>query len=872
AQPHPAPQPERPLTTPSGPPSGRQAVPGVITIGRNPESTFPLDLPTITWDHARIVRENGQYILEDLKSSNGTYVGSYGNRIDRAPITETDDVYFGSYRVPAKRLLATGKLTGIGEAVYNTVNFPAGKSDMVVGRDPECDVPLPSQPMVSWRHARLTRTSEGMLVEDLGSRNGTYIDGVRVSGKVLAKVGQEIGLGSFRFQLTAGGQLAKRDYHGNVTLEAEEISVMATQGARIRLLDPISFTIFPSELVALMGPAGAGKTTLLKALNGYTPPVSGTVLFNKKPLYQQYELFRQQMGYVPQDDIVHSQLTVREALYYSARLRTDLRDDEIETRILKVAHDLGIEDTVHKVIGSPERKLLSGGQRKRVNIALELMTDTPVLFLDEPTSGLSSQDALKVVQLLQKLARSGKTVVTTIHQPSLKVYRLFDDLIMLSRFKPEDKTVAPRPARLVYFGPAYPDSLRFFNPTVDPLPPDHDPDMIEAGMNEIPNETRTETWEERYKASKYFKEYVKDRHGTQPAASPRPTTSGAPAPRKQWGFRQWVSLVRRNITVKTRDVAQTAILLGQAPFFAILVCLIGTDLHPGDADAPQKLLIIHFLMVIAAVWFGCNDAARDIVGEWTIYRRERMVTLKLVPYVFSKLAVLFVLCAFQCASMLAVVYLWCHLHGSFLVNLSTLLLASMIGAGIGLAISAGSSTTESAIALLPVVLLPVIALGGGMRPIYELPWIGRQVSVIIPSRWAFEANLLEEAAAEDWKLEAPPCPPAAPVRPPTPTRPQRPGMPPAPAALPAELPRAPLVPDIAEGAVPHHVIPKNGEDESGHLAPVHPCSYTASKEAPAKAIALRHAYRDLMVYLGSMLVALIALVIGILWKRDSEPK
>src|SRR5208337_3795339 len=113
---------------------------------------------TISWDHARIVRENGQYILEDCKSSNGTYVGSYGNRIVRAPITEDDDVYFGSYRVPAKRLLATGKLTGVGEAVYNTVNFPAGKNDMVVGRDPECDVPLPSQPMVSWRHARLTRT------------------------------------------------------------------------------------------------------------------------------------------------------------------------------------------------------------------------------------------------------------------------------------------------------------------------------------------------------------------------------------------------------------------------------------------------------------------------------------------------------------------------------------------------------------------------------------------------------------------------------------------------------------------------------------------------------------------------------------------
>jgi ABC-type multidrug transport system ATPase subunit len=183
--------------------------------------------------------------------------------------------------------------------------------------------------------------------------------------------------------LLESGELARRDYYGNVTIEANNFVVHAPNGKR--LLDSVSLTVFPSELVALMGPAGAGKTTLLKAPNGYTPPSQGTVLFNGANLYRYYDRSRQPMGYVPQDDVVHPQLTVREVLYFSAKLRTELSEEEIAKRTKKVLDDLDIPDKVDTVIGSPENKTLSGGQRKRVNIALELIVDTPVLFLDEPT-------------------------------------------------------------------------------------------------------------------------------------------------------------------------------------------------------------------------------------------------------------------------------------------------------------------------------------------------------------------------------------------------------------------------------------------------------------------------------------------------------
>ncbi len=866
------------------PGSGRQ-----ITIGRDPKSVVQIDLPIVSWNHAVITEENGQFILVDNNSRNGTAIGELSHRIQKTVLKPTDQVFLGSYKISAAQLLNLEAKVEIGEAAFQTVSFH-GKS-MEAGRDPECDIPL-DFPMVSWRHARLTRTPEGILVEDLGSRNGTYLDGVRVAGKVLARPGQEIGLGSVRFQLMENGQLAQRDYNGKVTIEAKEIVVLAPNGTR--LLDPVSLTVFPYELVAMMGPAGAGKTTLLKALNGYTRPIRGTVLFRGQSLYDYYDLYRHMMGYVPQDDIVHPQLTVRQALYFSARLRTDLTDAEIDARTQKVLDDLGIPDKIDTVIGSPEKKTLSGGQRKRVNIGLELITDTPVLFLDEPTSGLSSYDAESVVDLLKELSKSGKTILTTIHQPSLKVYKQFDDLLMVSRDK------GSKPGALVYFGPAYPDSIQFFNspaagPTdTAPLQSDElNPEMLFSGMNTVPEANRTETWRQRYLASHYRKEFVENRSGKQPAAADK---TGEERPRRQFDLGQWFALVKRNIIVRLQDRAQTAILLAQAPLFAVLVVLVSYPMRPDHFDEiSQKLPIVHFLMVVAAIWFGCNNAARDIVGEWTIYKRERMVTLKLLPYVFSKFAVLLGLCIFQCGSMLAIIYLIDGLHSNFLYDFLVLLLSSMIGAGLGLSISALSKTTESAIAMLPVVLLPIIALGGGMRSIYLMPHAGQVLSAIIPSRWSYEANLLHEASAKEWAtsqypdysctIQLPQTPAGGQPTPPMASIPAGASMPPG-----ASLPSATSLPpgmsynpndlnpslhipaDAAEGSIPAYLI-----TFTDPVGTKHTCRASADEQYPhygpiAHAVSNRHRFRFSAAVLCAMLVVLLAGVIAILRKRDNDPQ
>jgi ABC-type multidrug transport system ATPase subunit len=721
--------------------SGQTEASQILNIGRGSENEIRLDYPMISRTHARIMRSGDQWIIEDLNSSNGTALNRIDNKIKRSALSPSDEIYLGSFKIAASRILREKKLV-LGEDEFERIHFQGNR--MVLGRDPASGYPL-NYPMISWQHASLERTSEGVYVEDLGSRNGTYVNGVRITGRTLVRFGQEIGLGSFRFTLLEDGELAKREYKGNVTIEVDSATINAPDGNR--LLDAVSLSIFPAELVALMGPAGAGKTTFLKAVNGYTAPAAGSVLFNGSDLYKFYDRFRQQMSYVPQDDIVHAQLTVREALYFTAKLRTDLTDPEIEQRIDAVLASLEIQDKKNSIIGSPERKVLSGGQRKRVNIAMELIAEAPVIFLDEPTSGLSSYDAENVVQVLKKLSQNGTTIVTTIHQPSLDILKKFDNLIMISRDRGGTGALA-------YFGPAYPDAIEFFNPaaageTRQQTARELSPEMLLSGLAR----KTTPEWVAAYQGSRYKQLFVSDRSGKIPSTNEHVTGSST----RGFGFGQWWTLVRRNLILKARDRAQSIILLGQAPLFGVLLSAVFGLLQYSDVLGWDKVArstgALEFLMVVAAIWFGCNNVARDIVGEWTVFQRERMVSLKLPSYLFSKLAIAAIVCLFQCFTLLGIVTLICHLQGDFLKILGILYLASLVGAAVGLCVSARASTTEAAIAMLPLILLPVIALGGGLLPIHQMPSAMQQIAKVVPSRWAFEANLVLESEKKHYSSD-----------------------------------------------------------------------------------------------------------------------
>lgn len=711
----------------------------LIRIGRAPDNDVVLDYPMISAYHAEIAISGGKAVIRDLASSNGTALGHPESKIAEAPLQENDIVYFGSYSILASRLLAARHVVA-GNQSQDVIDFPG--QAIVFGRDPTCDHVL-NFPMVSARHARLVRGSKGLIIEDLGSTNGTFLNGRQVTIPATVKPGDTIGFGTFTFILTDAGTLQIRDLRGNVTIEARSVSVNVH---RKQLIEDVSLVIQPSEFVGLMGPSGAGKTTLMNAMNGYTCPSSGGVLLNGYDLYANYGRFSTHIGYVPQDDIIHRDLTVGQALYFSCRLRLppDFTKTAIEDRIRAVLCKLGLEGTENVLIGSPEKKGISGGERKRVNLAMELLTDPLVLFLDEPTSGLSSEDALLVMKLLRNLANEGKTILLTIHQPSLEVFRLMDNLAVLA------KDASTTAGKLVFYGPAFPDAITFFSsglagPSVQNR--DLSPNEI---LRSLAKDT-AKVWAERFEASAYHKAYVRQRQ-----AAPQTPASERSRGRLRQGplfdFLQWRTLVARLIAIKIKDTWNSAIVMLQAPVIAFVIVLVWGDQVREPITTPENtgaLAATVFMMGLAALWFGCSNAVREIVGEWAVYRRERMVNLTIPAYVASKFTVLAGLCIIQCAVLLLIIRAGCALKGPWLATFVLLLLAALVGVAVSLVISAASRTTEMAIALVPVVLLPMILLGGMVQSLPKMGSTTKTLCHAVPSRWAFEGMLLLESAKRE---------------------------------------------------------------------------------------------------------------------------
>lgn len=719
---------------------GRDATPGVNDI--------VLQAPSVSKRQCELRSDGRHWQVRDLGSTNGTSINAPGAPIDRETVVGAQDVlYFGSCRFPLSRLQALERDAASAHAAGAAL--PEDKQEVVVGRDPSADLRVDS-PQVSRRHARLLRSGGGWLVEDLGSSNGTYINGQPVTQATPLGRDDVLSLGSVVVDLGAAGNLA-RAYRGDVVLQAEGVTV-SVDGDRKTLLHDVSFTVFPTEFVGLMGPSGAGKTTLMMALNGYLKPQSGRSLINGQDLYRNFDAWRGAIGYLPQDDIIHPELTVFEALYFTARLRLppDTSRAEIEARISDVLAQLEISQTRDVPIGSPERKGISGGQRKRVNLAQELITQPRLLFLDEPTSGLASEDTLNVMRLLRRLADQGRSILLTIHQPSLEAYRCMDNIVYLAD------------GQLVYYGPAWPDSITYFNPGVEPGAPDYDKLVSEPGHAMKPlaeDKRRGRDMGERaaaFRASPLHARYVSERRGADTAAMTGERATGGSRARS-FGLRQWAVLTRRYATIKLRDRVSTLILLVQAPVIAAVIALVFAGELDTAAGRNAYGAFALFLMAVSAVWFGCSNAAREIVSEQAIYRRERMVNLKIPSYVMSKFVVLGALCAIQCALLLAIVGAATGLQGSWAGHFALLWACAASGVGMGLLLSALVRSSEAAIGLVPLLLIPQVILSGLIMPLDKLSPPMRWTSSVMMTRWGFEGALQHEQAAGAYALPAVPA-------------------------------------------------------------------------------------------------------------------
>jgi ABC-type multidrug transport system ATPase subunit/pSer/pThr/pTyr-binding forkhead associated (FHA) protein len=672
----------------------------------------------------------------------------------------------------------------------------AAQQVKTIGRTPDNDIVI-SHPQVSSRHAFLHRIQGQIFVEDRGSANGTFVRGARVAPgqRVPVQSGEKIYIGPMPLQIeqsaSGAAEIIQEEYAadrwaGRPLYEIEAWSLHLEVPDRDNpaemkiLLDNVSFKALPGDMIALMGPSGAGKTTLLLALNGYLPPTNGIVRINGEDLYNIYDNLRGSIGYVPQDDLVHAELTVFEAVKYSAKFRLppDYSEDEIDARVEQTIKDLGLEGVKNLQIGRPEKKVLSGGQRKRVNIALELVTDPVILFLDEPTSGLAADDTTALITLLSDLTKqTGKTIIMTIHQPAKDEFEKFTHCLVMG--------YGGVP---MFFGPTR-DCYRFFGTWKERQRQPNDIDnprdmfeMIAARERPIYEAMRAQNADaqrghaRRLAAIEWRREfehpqnavYRKMYSGRREIGSGQ-GQRGLPATRARTSG-QLGLLLSRYFKVKTRDVSGTAIMLLQAPIIGLLLaivfggqeksvpawCLGALQRFPQGSGPPPKLVetadatAAIFFLVLAAVWFGTSNAAREIVAERAIYLRERMVNLGLVNYVLSKYLLLAMFCVLQCTCLLGIVFPALGLPGgaqAFGEMLGSLIATSLSAVALGLLLSTVVGSSEAAMALTPIALIPQVVLGGLMVPMTSLPKPIRVVMQGIPARWGFEGAIAPNRVA-----------------------------------------------------------------------------------------------------------------------------
>jgi len=621
-----------------------------------------------------------------------------------------------------------------GQAVYAF----AGNTPLTIGRAADIRVKLDGL-QISNYHAQVSKSNGAAFIEDTGSTNGVYVNGTRIKSKVQISASDTIQIGPFLLLVDPERGVAVLDTRSKTRIDAIDITKIVSNrsgGGTIKLLDDVDLTIQPNEFVGLLGPSGAGKSTLMDALNGMRPASSGLVLINRQDFYEHLDSLKQSIGYVPQDDIIHRELTVYRTLYYVARLRlsSDVTTQELDQIINEVMDVTGLSERRDVPVGQ-----LSGGQRKRVSIAVELITKPSIIYLDEPTSGLDPATEEKVMKLFRQIAESGRTVILTTH--AMENVKLFDKIVVLMRGK------------LVFYGDPQ-AALRHigadsFKDLYDKLEA-----PIDTGVGKLPSlpanataeqkrshklqreqiaEQVADEWKRRFTETEEYKVNILQPLGTLKGQQ----QATAPAKNRHTvtdRLRQWKTLSQRYIEVLRHDKFNLLILFGQAPIVAFLTYLV--------VDKESSRDFPYFVLALVSVWFGTSIAAREIIKERAVYNRERMVNLGLLPYVGSKLLVLSLIVGLQCILLFGSLRILqaaglMELPGNYhgVPQLLVMILTGMVGIALGLFVSAIVKTSEMATSFVPLMLIPQLLFCG----LVGVPkGISKYVGVVMPATWSFD--------------------------------------------------------------------------------------------------------------------------------------
>lgn len=697
-----------------------------VRVGRDPHADVRLDDERVSREHVRLWRSNGRWWVGDQNSFNGTWVVGADQAMEEpVPI------------VPGGMRLRLGALDGPELALSTEPPVrPVTQRVLTIGRAPSCDVVV-DDPLVSRRHATVELGEHGPVLRDDDSFNGTFLNGERVRGDAPLGPGDRIGVGSSTLVWDGIGVAAASPQRP--VFSARHLEVTTRTGAH--LMDDVSITVPAGTLVAVIGPSGAGKSTLLGALTGLRPATRGHVTWNGRDLYAEYAQLRFLVGLVPQEDILHRQLTVRRALQFAARLRLppDTSAAEREERVNQVLAEVGLTGQIDQRIDS-----LSGGQRKRTSIALELLTAPQLLFLDEPTSGLDPGLDKQVMGTLRSLADDGRVVLVVTH--SVLALDECDRVLVLARG-----------GRVAYFGPPA-DVLPFFE--VDDYP------AAFAALED-------QTWVGRYARSPARGVYV---GRTASVEVPVPAADAPPPPRAA-PVRQLWTLILRNAAVVAADRLFVVLLVGMPVLLALMAHAfpgkagLSVIEAQGDLHQIQQRLIV---LVVGAALMGTALSVRELVVERPIYLRERAVGLSPGAYLLSKVVVLGALVAGQCVLFTVLALLGLpgpddavvlgHGHVEIAVAVAAVGVTMTV---LALVVSAAATSTEQTMpALVALVMAQLILCGGlfslaGRAGLEQLAWLlparfgyaATAVTVGLQRPPAPEVDTLYDPTAEQWLVD-----------------------------------------------------------------------------------------------------------------------
>jgi ABC transport system ATP-binding/permease protein len=714
-----------------------------FTIGRAPNNTLVLDDEDVAPYHAEILERSGRerFELTALSEEAAVRLNRYSIAV-KVPyaLANGDMLEIGPYQLQFSAAVDIAlpddwgaPLPRVSHAADVLENIALrGRSSLTLGRDSSNDVAI-KHPVVARFQAKIELQNGSWILSDLNSSDGTFVNDRQILHPHTLRPGDEIRIGPCQFTFNFDETLTQQNEFGNLRLDAVHLT---RKSARHQvLLDDVSLSILPREFIAIVGVSGAGKTTLLDALSGFRPAGRGKVFVNGHDLYQNFKAYRTELGYVPQEDIIHLDLTVYQALDFAARLRLpkDISRKERHQQIQTVLADLELTHRQHALV-----KELSGGQRKRVSIGVELLTKPSLFFLDEATSGLDPGTESQMMRLLRRLADQGRTVILITH--ATKNVMQCDLVVFLAKG-----------GKVAFYGPPQ-EAIAYFGVT--------DFDDIYLKLEE---ETRSpQQWQQQYLQSDAYRQYVGDRAAHLHFQLPQSTATQKSSKKRRYQpwenqgssfWRQFLILSHRNLTILWQDRASLVLLLVIAPLLGLLDFVLWKrdifDVTTGDSGQALTFLFTSGLLVVMV---GSLATMREIVKESEIYCRERMVGLQILPYLLSKVWFCIVLALYQSAVFFAIKALAVNIPGTpadIAALYFTMFFTTVGGMIMGLLVSSLSNNQNVAPLLTILFLVPQFTLAGAFMPLPSLGPAGQWMSQFTLTRWSYETMITVSGFGRD---------------------------------------------------------------------------------------------------------------------------